>query len=107
MTMAKRVCAEHFCRNTRQRCPVSNPVPDGSAGYRLVGHVLSQKQLSTSLRWRTFPPKVIYQRPGNRRQQWKLDIRFRLGPTSPDYRSGPIDVFEPESKHLSRAQSIG
>ena len=81
MTMAKRVRAEHFCRNTRQRC-LYRIRCRYSAGYRRR-HVLRRN------RFEYFPSLADVPTEGNLSTPWQppaaveADIRFRLWADEP------------------------
>ena len=45
VTVTKSVRADHFGRNTSQPRIVPDTVTNGTPGYRLVGHVFSQKDV--------------------------------------------------------------
>ena len=45
MTVSKSVGADYFGRNACQMCIVLDTVANGAAGYRLVRHILPEKEV--------------------------------------------------------------
>jgi hypothetical protein len=62
MTVSKSMRSDHVCCDARFQCIVPDAVANRSAGYRRIGHILTQEKTTYAFGGWALPPQVCGQR---------------------------------------------